>query len=521
MGVGVAAFVGTAAKGQVAGAETTDVTASNLDLRMRAMLERFGPDVLLRHERARTGRRGVLNERTRALIGLATLAAVADTAERYQARVRAALRAGVTPGETVEVAMHALVYAGFPAAQAATQQTQAVFAADNVSYRAATGRPTGDDRALGLANLRQTGGDAAALALGADDSDFADLAIGFAHGEILNRPGLPIRDRQIITLPMLLVSGHLHDALSYHAAACRRLGWSREEVVESLVQAAGDVGWARLVAAAEPLLEGLDRPVAAVGATAQLRTQDRGRALSDQARQRRGQEALDRISASSGQAVVSSFDGIAPDLGRYIVEFAYGDVFARPGLDLKSRELATVAALTATGRAGDLTPLTVHINAALNVGSSAREVTEAILHMLPYAGFPRVQKAIAAADAVFTERKLSVAPPKPERASPPLTIIGRLRAKPGRGGELKAALRPVVAASRQEPGCINYDLHVDAGDPDLLVLYENWTDQNALDEHFKKPHSVRLAARLPDLLATPLVMERLTEVSDWIGRKST
>ena len=63
---------------------------------------------------------------------------------------------------------------------------------------------------------------------------------------------------------------------------------------------------------------------------------------------------------------------IAPDLGRYIIEFAFGDLYSRPGLDLRSREIATVAALTVMGNAAP--QLKVHIHAALNAVAVAREV---------------------------------------------------------------------------------------------------------------------------------------------------
>lgn len=96
----------------------------------------------------------------------------------------------------------------------------------------------------------------------------------------------------------------------------------------------------------------------------------------------------------------------------------------------------------------------------------------------------------------------------------PLTIIGRLRARPGRESDLRDALMKVLKESRHEPGCINYDLHVAETDPSLFVLYENWSSQDALDEHFQLPHSITLAARFPELLAEPLVMERLIEISD-------
>jgi 4-carboxymuconolactone decarboxylase len=115
-----------------------------------------------------------------------------------------------------------------------------------------------------------------------------------------------------------------------------------------------------------------------------------------------GLKMLDQIDGKAGRRVIESLKDIAPDLSRYVIEFAFGDVFSRPGLDLKSREIATVAALTALGTA---TPqLKVHINAALNVGCTRREVVEIIIQMAVYAGFPAALNGMFAAKEVFTDR---------------------------------------------------------------------------------------------------------------------
>lgn len=90
---------------------------------------------------------------------------------------------------------------------------------------------------------------------------------------------------------------------------------------------------------------------------------------------------------------------LPPDLGRYIVEFAYDDIFARPGMDMKTRELAMGAALTATGTA--VAQFTVHSRAALHVGASRQEIIETILQMIPYAGFPAALNAVTVARGVF------------------------------------------------------------------------------------------------------------------------
>ncbi len=122
----------------------------------------------------------------------------------------------------------------------------------------------------------------------------------------------------------------------------------------------------------------------------------------DDDRYRRGWEKLKQIDGEAGERVMASLQDIAPDLARYTVEFPFGDIYCRPGLDLKSREIATVAALTALGNAQP--QLKVHINAALNVGCSRQEIVEVIIQMAVYAGFPAALNGMFAAKEVFAER---------------------------------------------------------------------------------------------------------------------
>lgn len=93
---------------------------------------------------------------------------------------------------------------------------------------------------------------------------------------------------------------------------------------------------------------------------------------------------------------------IAPDFATYLFEFPFGDIYSRPGLDLKSREIATIAALTALGNASP--QLKVHIEAGLNVGLSREEITETIMQMAVYAGFPAALNGLFAAKEIFAER---------------------------------------------------------------------------------------------------------------------
>lgn len=115
-----------------------------------------------------------------------------------------------------------------------------------------------------------------------------------------------------------------------------------------------------------------------------------------------GMQKLGEVDGHGGQAVVDSLADIAPDLGRFIVEFAFGDIYTRPELDLRRRELVTLASLLTQG--GCEPQLEVHINGALNVGLTKAEVIEAFIQCIPYTGFPRVLNAVSVARRVFAER---------------------------------------------------------------------------------------------------------------------
>ena len=121
-----------------------------------------------------------------------------------------------------------------------------------------------------------------------------------------------------------------------------------------------------------------------------------------ESRLERGRRALAEIDGEAGEKVVAALADIAPDFAAYIVEFPFGDIYCRPGLDLRAREIAAVAALTAMGNAAP--QLKVHIAAGLNVGLSREEITEVIMQMAVYAGFPAALNGLFAAKEVFAQR---------------------------------------------------------------------------------------------------------------------
>lgn len=118
----------------------------------------------------------------------------------------------------------------------------------------------------------------------------------------------------------------------------------------------------------------------------------------------RGKRKMRQVVGDFADHTPKSIEEIAPDFATYLIEFPFGDVYSRPGLDLKSRELATVAALTALGYA--LPQLKVHIQGALHVGWTKQEIIEVIIQMSVYAGFPASLNGLQVVKDVCKEGEL-------------------------------------------------------------------------------------------------------------------
>jgi 4-carboxymuconolactone decarboxylase len=117
----------------------------------------------------------------------------------------------------------------------------------------------------------------------------------------------------------------------------------------------------------------------------------------------KGWKKFQEIHGPVAKATVNSLKDISPELGKFVTEFAFGEIYSRPGLDLKTRQLLTIASLVTLGSA----PLQLksHIKGALNVGCSKQEIIEAILQMAVYAGFPAAMNAMYVAKEVFSPHK--------------------------------------------------------------------------------------------------------------------
>ncbi len=252
----------------------------------------------------------------------------------------------------------------------------------------------------GMAILQQVGGadyDAPIRALQDIAPALGRFTVEFGYGDVLSRPTLGLKPRQLCTVAALAALGNAAPQLRYHIHGARNVGWSPGEIVEVLILVTGYAGFPAAlngISAAREIFEQRgDMPLGDETPLGSETTSDR---------YERGMRTLQRVSRGSGAAVIESLKDIAPDLGRFIIEFAYGDVISRSGLDDKIKELATIAMCTALGTVQP--QLAVHINAALNVGATAEEVVETIQQMAVYAGFPAALNGISIARKVFADR---------------------------------------------------------------------------------------------------------------------
>ena len=124
--------------------------------------------------------------------------------------------------------------------------------------------------------------------------------------------------------------------------------------------------------------------------------------MKRRSRYQKGWQILKKINSQAGEGILAVLKDISPDMAKFIIEFPYGDIYSRPGLSLKTRELITIASLTTLGHAPG--QLKAHIHNALNAGCTNEEIVEVIIQMAVYAGFPAALNGLFVAKEVFRDK---------------------------------------------------------------------------------------------------------------------
>lgn len=115
-----------------------------------------------------------------------------------------------------------------------------------------------------------------------------------------------------------------------------------------------------------------------------------------------GLNMLKQMTDANGEQMVKSVGEIFPDFEEKMISFGFGQIYSRPNLDLKTREVVTITSLITQGA---FEQLDFHIKAALKVGLKQEEILEIILQCAVYAGFPKACSALGIAGKIFKDDK--------------------------------------------------------------------------------------------------------------------
>jgi 4-carboxymuconolactone decarboxylase len=345
-----------------------------------------------------------LDLRLRQIATVASLMAQGSVQPQLKYHMTGFLNAGGEPAELVELLFVSIAILGFPASINAVAIVREIFQARKLAFEPIP--PVSDDGTAryqrGLRALDDLTGNAAKYvqALSSTSPELARWSVEFVYGETLVREGFEAKVRQLAIVSMLATAGNRSEQLRFHIEGGLRAGLSQTEITEALMQLAVYAGFPNALnafAVANSVFSGHEQKPAASSSAGAAAPASEDRAT----RRDRGLATLAKTSAHAGEAVVKSFNDLAPDIGGAIVEHSYGDIFSRPGLDAKTRELAACSALAAVGSKAMETPLRVHMKAALTAGATEAEIVETLLNLLPYRGYPAVEESMRVAGEEF------------------------------------------------------------------------------------------------------------------------
>ena len=262
---------------------------------------------------------------------------------------------------------------------------------------------TADERyARGWAKLREIDGEAGEQVIdGLRDvsPDLSRYLIEYCFGDVYSRGKLGLKTTELVVVAALAAMGTAEPQLKVHLHGALNTGNSRQEVVESLLQVAVFAGFPAalqgIVAAREVFAARDEQGKPDAPLTPSVRAPAATRPA-------RGEEALERLKAGQLRHLHAEYDGVAPDVVAFIVDFCFGDVLSRPALPPPLRQLLTVGMVTAKG--GLAAELEFHTRAALHLGCSPQDIIEIMLLMTVYAGFPAALNGIAIAKKVLAEQ---------------------------------------------------------------------------------------------------------------------
>jgi 4-carboxymuconolactone decarboxylase len=267
----------------------------------------------------------------RELVTVAVLATMGNAESALKYHAAGMLNTGWTPEALLETALHTLIHAGVPTALAGTRIVAQVF---------------------------------------------AERGIHIEHGS--HGQALTPKDRELATLAIAIARQNQPAAVRRHLQACLRLGWTRSELTEVLIQLTGYIGWPLilpLTRIALEVFENIGTDVPAAGAT-----------------------------TLPGFTLPEAVAALSPFVARYVEELGLQTNPPESNGDARARRLSDIACLTCLARSADTEVLSAQVKEALLLGASRQQIVESILSAMPHAGVLSTQFGLSVANAVFDQQ---------------------------------------------------------------------------------------------------------------------
>lgn len=242
--------------------------------------------------------------------------------------------------------------------------------------------------ALGREKVR-----AAIEALSSYDEDLGRYYRDFVLGEVMSRPGLSMQRKELVIVSALAVLGQ-EKQLHWHLDAALNAGLRPEMAKEALILAMPFSGWPNCLNALAVLRAVLDER----GLSWSEAKTDRPGEASPRSSREKGLETGGRIYRHEYPGLEDYIGAIDEELARYATEYLFGEVYSRPAVDMRTRQMIAVAILTSLGR---LPQLRSHVKGALRVGCTPEQVKEVIIVLHVYVGWPAALNALQVAREVF------------------------------------------------------------------------------------------------------------------------
>ncbi|UTV60600.1 carboxymuconolactone decarboxylase family protein [Burkholderia arboris] len=324
---------------------------------LSAALDRLDPDfkrLLVEGAYADIIARPNLSLEHRELVTVAVLATMGNAESTLKYHAGGMLNTGWAPEAVAETVFQTLYYAGVPVAMAGIRHVAAL--------------------------LRERG---------IDVSHEVDLLGQYetAVACLFQRRQAPCaalthKERRLAALAIVIASENQHDAVRHHLQACLRVGWTRCELTEVLIQLTGYIGWPLVLPVARIALGVFD---AAEGCASAEQTH----------------AFAERQSREPDRYAPAGIAEIAPDLARHLDEPGATTASLESIEQEKARHLTAIACLTCLARNADADLLATHMHEARSLGATRHEAVEAIVGALPYAGMLAVQSALLVANRLF------------------------------------------------------------------------------------------------------------------------